>query len=170
MGPCDFLCSNLCSERCPYAFPCTCPASFPIRRIGMRFFVELPFHISSRRRWFPSLSMSLGVQGSWLDLIGLSSERRTSGSISVSKRPPAGFFDSSFRLKGDGMLKYRFLFEFILCLLRTGCDVVVNRCAVCLSLLRGKDDSLFFFFNALSFLRQRVSRCLLDGRRIPVWK
>ena len=70
----------------------------------------------------------------------------------------------------QGLLKYRFLFEFILCLLRSGCDVVVNCCAVCLSLLRGVDDSLFFFFNALSFLRQRVSTCLLDGRRIPVWK
>ena len=44
----------------------------------------------------------------------------------------------------------------------------MNRCVVCLSLLRGVDDSLFFFFNAFSFLRQRVSRCLLDGRRIPV--
>ena len=61
-------------------------------------------------------------------------------------------------------------FEFVLCLLRTGCDVVVNHCAVCLSLLRGVDDSLFFFLNALSFLRQRVSMCLLDGKRIPVWK
>ena len=59
-------------------------------------------------------------------------------------------------------------FELIRCLLPTGCDVVVNRCAVCLSPLRGKDDSFFFFFNALSFLRRRVSMCLLDGRRILV--
>lgn len=61
-------------------------------------------------------------------------------------------------------------FEFLLCVLCTGCDVVMNRCAVCLLLLRGKDDSLSFFLNAFSFLRQRVSMCLLDGRRIPVWK
>lgn len=65
----------------------------------MRFSVELSFHISSWWGWFPSLCTSLGVQGSWLDLIGLSPEWRTSGSISVSKRPPAGFFDSCFRLK-----------------------------------------------------------------------
>lgn len=39
-------------------------------------------------------------------------------------------------------------FEFMLCLLRTGCDVVVNRGAVCLSLLRGEEDSLLFSFDS----------------------
>ena len=59
-------------------------------------------------------------------------------------------------------------FELMRCVLRTGCDVLVNRGAVCLSPLCGKDDSLFFFFNAFSFLGRRVSMCLLDGRRIVV--
>ena len=82
---------------------------------------------------------------------------------------PPSLYDPSFFPTGPSV-QISISFEFILCVLRTGCDVVVNRCAVCLLLLRGNDESLFFFFNAFSFLRQRVSMCLLDGRRIPVWK
>ena len=71
--------------------------------------------------------------------------------------------------KGGTFLKYRFLFELKLCNPRTGCDVVVNHWAVCLSLLRDVFDRLFSFFYVVSFLRQRVSMCPFGGGRIPVW-
>jgi len=67
------------------------------------------------------------------------------------------------------VLKYRFLFELKLCNPRTGCDVVVNHWAVCLSLLRDVFDRLSSFFYVVSFLRQRVSMCPFGGGRIPVW-
>ena len=49
------------------------------------------------------------------------------------------------------LLKYRFH----LSLYSVFYTLVVNRCAVCLSLQRGVFDAVFCFFNAFSFLRKR---------------
>ena len=59
--------------------------------------------------------------------------------------------------------------ELKLCVPHTRCDVVVNHCAVCLSLLRRVFDPFSSFFTVLAFLRQRVSKCSFGVRCIPQW-
>ena len=76
---------------------------------------------------------------------------------------------SQTRRRRVSLLKYRFLFELKLCNPRTGCDVVVNHWAVCLSLLRDVFDRMSSFFYVVSVLRQRVSMCPFGGGRILVW-
>ena len=84
--------------------------------------------------------------------------RRAIGSETRAKAPmpePSPSPSSLHQQQTARVVKISISSEFILCLLHTGCDVVVNRCAVCLSLQRGVFDAVFCFFNAFSFLRKR---------------